>query len=81
MPADKVTKVRIGFPWIPALGDILVPEQTTSWTSTFNRFPHGILSDEYNFSTIIPRVTVDLIDIEQELFELPQKVCPHHASC
>lgn len=38
--------------------------------------PHS-LSLSFNLcdsSTIIPRVTVDLIDIEQELFELPQKV-------
>ena len=32
------------------------------------------LSNRCYSSTIIPRLTVDLIDIEQELFELPQKV-------
>jgi len=31
------------------------------------------LSNQRHSSTINPRVTVDLIDIEQELFELPQK--------
>jgi len=59
----------------PVSGDIPTLGQITLWTGAFDCCYLPLSSsNQLSSRTIIPRVTVDLIDIEQELFELPQKV-------